>query len=155
MDGCFPHNICFHLLATLKSAAVNMGVQIGLNLCSQLCVHPEKTWPDPMVSLYFVFWGTVILFSSFAIKKKTTTEENQIFTTCTWGNSHKHEKSKDTEATLGIWQFWTKEKGGGWGIRFQKWEWATHSWFKKSRIYVVGIFFFFKSSPKDMFIDFW
>ena len=66
VDG---HLGCFHLLAFVNSAAVNAVVQISLRapaFSSFGCV-PMVELLDPIVALFFIFWGAAMLFSMEAV----------------------------------------------------------------------------------------
>ena len=65
VDG---HLGCFHVLAIINSAAVNTGVMypFQLEFSSFPDIRPGVGLPDHVATLFLVFWGTSILFSTVA-----------------------------------------------------------------------------------------
>ena len=54
---------CFHVLAVVKSAAVNIGVPVSFGVEFSPGICPGVGLLGHMVILFLVFWGTSILFS--------------------------------------------------------------------------------------------
>lgn len=67
------------------------------------------------------------------------TVENHIFRTRTWGI---HVSMKIQKTMREGWVYMTLlDKGKEeWSIRFQKWDWAVHGYFRKSKTHVAGKF---------------
>ena len=95
------HLDCFHTLAILSNAAVNMGVQIRLwdnDFFCPLGVYPEVGMLIHMVVLFLISWGTSILFPEVAIPVYIPTNSVQSFSflqslpefyiSCLFDNNH-------------------------------------------------------------------
>ena len=63
VDG---HLGCFHVLAIVNSAAVNIGVHVSFRIIVFSGYIPRSGISGPYGSSIFVFWGTTILFSTVA-----------------------------------------------------------------------------------------
>ena len=56
----------FHVLSVVNSTAMNIGVHVSFELQFYLDICPGMGLLDHMVTLFLVFWGTSILFSTVA-----------------------------------------------------------------------------------------
>ena len=116
---------CFHLLAVINKASMNIRVQISF----QVSVCPSDKYPevellDHMVVLFLIFWGTSVLFYIVALSIHFPTNSAQGFPflyilasaqyLCLLDNSH----SNRCEANSSLW-FWF----------IFLWRWATLSTF--------------------------
>jgi len=73
------HLDCFHVLAVVNSAAVNMGCMYLFQGKFCLEIGPGVGLLGHMVVLYLVFWGTFILFSIVIIPIYITTNRVQKY----------------------------------------------------------------------------
>lgn len=71
----------FDILATVSSAAVNVGVQLSFRAPASilLVMYTEAELLDHVVVLFFIFWGTVVLISTVAIPCYSPTNSVQRF----------------------------------------------------------------------------
>ena len=63
VGGCLG---CFHVLATVSSAAMNIGVHASFGIIFFLNICPEVGLLDHMATLFLIFRGSTILFSIVA-----------------------------------------------------------------------------------------
>ena len=57
---------CFHVLATLNNAAMNIGVHIGISVFISFIQTPRSGLLDGTVVPFLIFWGTTLMFSTVA-----------------------------------------------------------------------------------------
>ena len=78
IDG---HVGCFHILAFVNNAALNVGINVSLQdpVFISFGLYPELGLLDHMVPLFLMFWGTSILFSIMALPIYIPTNSAQGF----------------------------------------------------------------------------
>ena len=70
VDGCL---VCFHVLATVNSVAINIGVHVSFGIIAFSRGLPRSGIAGSYVSSTFSFLGTSRLFSTVAVSLYTPT----------------------------------------------------------------------------------